>query len=1353
MSDKRANLTSVIGCIRISWLRSKFGNLLFIVFAILLLSFPNIIPFTQAAAPSWIQVVDSAGSVGWYSSIALDSLGNPHIAYSDLANGHLKYASWSGSDWSIQIVDPSGDVGRFPSLAFDLNDNPHISYYDNAQGDLKYAHWTGASWDIQVIDSVGNVGGYSSLKVDSNSRPHVSYQEITNLDLKYASWTGSNWQIQTVDSSGDTGFFNSLALDPNGNPKISYSAMGSSTLNSSLKFASWTGLNWVIQTIDSTGDVGRFDSLALDKSGNAHISYYDGLNGYLKFASQQGETWNIQVVDNEGDTGDVGWSTSTALDTQNSPHIAYADERNSDIKYAWYNGTAWNIQVINSEGDFCRSPSLALSPDGYPRISYYDALYMHLKYAAVNSEGFPTPLMPSTPTASPTPSPQKNGIQIVESSGADVGRYSSLALDSNNNPHIAYFNFYRLENTSIKYASWTGSDWNIQTVEGNGYVGPFPSLAIDSHNNPNIIYRNGAMLKYALWIGSSWSFQQVGSPGEYGSANSLVLDSNDNLRLSYQETTHSQLKYASLTSQGWTLETVDANGTSVGNYNSLALDTQGNPYIAYMASLPAVGLKYANYNDSAWRTETVDAGGSGTGFTPSIAVDSTGRIHIAYFSFISGTSNCYLKYAVSSGSGWTITNVDSGNGTGQGTSLALDSHGNPHISYYDSGNNQLRYAYWNGSAWNIRIIDSVGSVGQCSSLAMDRNDQAHISYYDSTKKDLKYVHIVDPNIFPPKQSTTISPSPTPRSTSSPQPSSTPFPSSSGPVLGLIRIMSDGTVQGTNKIQRNGNTYTLTDDIICGLNDTFGPLKPCIIVMRDNAVIDGAGHTIQSNGTGLGIFMRGVQGVTIKNLNLKGFVGGISSYIMNPAAPLETLQKKTTSCQIINNDIDVLNSQTFWYSELSGYGIYVEFADNTIISGNIIKTQDSSRGIYIGNCGSTTITDNKLIGCGLNICTLNQRTISGNTIDGKPIVFLDRKSNQTIDRAEQILLYGCSQITVKNIYPFASYSSTIQLEETTGSTVTDCSGNIALKNSHNNSIYQNTPHTIVLSGSNGNKIYSNKISGSGQCIIISASSHNDIYQNNLLDSKTSPEAATLNYQGKNPDGIQFAYSDTGDSQYNNIYQNNIINHGVGIECYRFSKNNIHQNIIENCNNAISLQASDNNIFENKIANCKFAISICGSNNAVYHNNFINNTAPVSVSDQTLFTSDIITAYSTNNTFDQGYPSGGNYWSSFQGIDTNGDGISETPYKIDNKNIDHYPFMQPLNLNISTSSLPSDDPASSRSLPLIGSSLSQEQAPTSTSTTTTNTPEPTISTISLILLLPILITIILVTIKKRFFADDA
>ena len=69
----------------------------------------------------------------------------------------------------------------------------------------------------------------------------------------------------------------------------------------------------------------------------------------------------------------------------------------------------------------------------------------------------------------------------------------------------------------------------------------------------------------------------------------------------------------------------------------------------------------------------------------------------------------------------------------------------------------------------------------------------------------------------------------------------------------------------------------------------------------------------------------------------------------------------------------------------------------------------------------------------------------------------------------------------------------------------------------------------------------------------------------------------------------------------------------------------------------------------------------SNNKIYHNNLITHRMYI---------------YNSTNTWDDGYPSGGNYWSDYPpSRDTNGDGIGEQSYELlsttNNTNIDRYP----------------------------------------------------------------------------------
>ncbi len=77
----------------------------------------------------------------------------------------------------------------------------------------------------------------------------------------------------------------------------------------------------------------------------------------------------------------------------------------------------------------------------------------------------------------------------------------------------------------------------------------------------------------------------------------------------------------------------------------------------------------------------------------------------------------------------------------------------------------------------------------------------------------------------------------------------------------------------------------------------------------------------------------------------------------------------------------------------------------------------------------------------------------------------------------------------------------------------------------------------------------------------------------------------------------------------------------------------------------------------------------SNNTIYHNNFIDNTQQVYI---------LKSGY--GNLWDDGYPSGGNYWSDYEerypnATEIDDSGIWDTPYVIDENNQDNYPLMEP------------------------------------------------------------------------------
>jgi hypothetical protein len=363
------------------------------------------VPVVQA--PTWtIQTVDSSiNDVGWFTSIALDSTGKPHISYYDDTDEDIQYAKWTGSTWSLETADTCTYnllEGYGTSIALDSNNNPHITY---ERGALMYAKKIGSTWYIEDVDhGILNwgCGAFSSIKLDSNNYPHISHVDRGSLNVKYAQWTGSNWLLESVQGSGYSGFYlTSLALDSNDKPHMTfYHGMGSEPLT----YAHKTGATWQTEVVASgIGDT-LFDvshSIALDSANRPHICYNDASTGNLKYMKWTGTSWAVETID--WSLNEYSAYCSMALDYKDRPHISYYDQQNRNLKYAWWTGSSWSVETVDSPGFVGEYTSIAVNnADGSVHISYYDETNGNLKYATTKIFTPPGPyLLPGAIASTP----------------------------------------------------------------------------------------------------------------------------------------------------------------------------------------------------------------------------------------------------------------------------------------------------------------------------------------------------------------------------------------------------------------------------------------------------------------------------------------------------------------------------------------------------------------------------------------------------------------------------------------------------------------------------------------------------------------------------------------------------------------------------------------------------------------------------------------------------------------------------------------------------------------------------------------------------------------------------------------
>ncbi|PVX23662.1 MAG: hypothetical protein CW716_11635 [Candidatus Bathyarchaeum sp.] len=390
------------------------------------------------------------------------------------------------------------------------------------------------------------------------------------------------------------------------------------------------------------------------------------------------------------------------------------------------------------------------------------------------------------------------------------------------------------------------------------------------------------------------------------------------------------------------------------------------------------------------------------------------------------------------------------------------------------------------------------------------------------------------------------------------------------------------------------------------------------------------------------------------------------------------------------------------------GIHLESSSNSIIVGNSVES--SWGGIILKDSGNNILRDNSVlnVSAGFKVSGgelsefLNDVDFS-NTIDGNAIHYLVDQKDLTINPStypnlDFVILVRCTNIVVEN-FQFTNAHVGIHLAYTDESTIMGniiTGSSVRLDYSSHNLLVNNTA-AIHLESS-----HYNRIANSSCGLDLRRSSYNIITGNNVsrrsfginLSFSSSDNHIEGNDIAYNTDGVFFY-----EAGYNNTILGNNITHsgdsGIWVEGTSPTSDYIRiigNNITDSARWGILMRSSyGNTIVGNYIANNQNGIQISGDNgqkchvvgnhianneegiriltqfgSEYYHNSLINNTLQVYCGSRSL----------SEQTWDNGYPSGGNYWSDYTGVDADNDGIGDTPYTIYENNDDNYPLMAPL-----------------------------------------------------------------------------
>jgi hypothetical protein len=729
-----------------------------------------------------ISVVDSFAGYspdGSRISIAFDPVGFLYAAYYECGTydpstgmcsaGNLKYATNKWGLWRSYSIESLADTGWNPSLFVDRFGIGHVSFYNADEAVLKYAVILKEVLDTAskkqktvtvTVDDVGDVGKYSSIYVDDSEHAYIVYYDVTMDKVKIAVrsaglvqgssglWLKKDiFQNQSLNHEGN---FLNVVVDQVNSPNKIYACFWDEVSEDLLfagtectKTATSEDLNCDLidgmdddddgqASIDSGGtdcnddDISVYAGKTTDTI-NGKDENCDGIDGIDndKDGVAQNATSFYDCDDNDPLRNSLKDETCSNNDENCNGSIDEGCDNDGD-KYCDHNmpavftgSTPPNVCINSSQsadgmGDDCNDTKKLVNPGQYDLVDGTCESFAEFTRYPIKQSG-------------------------------DAGMFSSIAVDSSNFLHIAYF---ESSPSSVYYASNKTGDWQKDLIEGtSGYTDV--SIAMDTNKKAHISYiaEMGAYLHYATDRSGSWEISRIDSTGTGARDSAIALDSINNVHISflYSQPDYN-LKYATNKTGQWRIQTIDT--LIITNKSSIAVDKNGFVHISYNEctdfdemNLECFwgSLKYATDKSGKWEITTLESN-VGAGTDSSIKTDSHNFVHIAYsgYPFI-------VKYATNNElicsnpvNGWCTDSLFWDNG--YYPSLFLDSQDIIHISYFDNNVWDLMYVFGISGYWMEKTVDPNldPSSWVKSSVAVGNDGKVHFSYYDNLNQDLRY---------------------------------------------------------------------------------------------------------------------------------------------------------------------------------------------------------------------------------------------------------------------------------------------------------------------------------------------------------------------------------------------------------------------------------------------------------------------------------------------------------------------------------------------------------------------------------------------------------------------------------------
>jgi len=411
--------------------------------------------------------------------------------------------------------------------------------------------------------------------------------------------------------------------------------------------------------------------------------------------------------------------------------------------------------------------------------------------------------------------------------------------------------------------------------------------------------------------------------------------------------------------------------------------------------------------------------------------------------------------------------------------------------------------------------------------------------------------------------------------------------------GTIRVRSDGSVEPPDApLQRVGDTYLLLADV-----EAVGD---GIVIERAGAVLEGGGRAIRGSGSGRGVVLVNAPSAAVMWLAISGFEYGI---VVN----------SSSGCLVAGNRV---------VEGRVGIGLWGSL--NCSVEGNVVE--GSMVGVFLEGSGGASIANNELVGTGIYVRRSYGNRVAGNTVNGKPLIYLEGVSGREIaGSAGQVVLVRCMDLRVAGLF-IANTSVGVLLSECEGVELfkvftANCTIGIDIWNS--------TRCKVALSGASGCEVGLRLTHSSENLIDLFKGASNSF--GIFLDSSAGNRITRCSVEGCKQVGIALRLS---------------------------SGNTFETCIVASNARGISLYRSDGNLFKGNAVwrnGCGVAIN-ASSGNLLFDNEFVENRLHALLMD------------AGSNSWDDG--SRGNFWSDLWETAKSGKPLG--PYSLGEGNVDRHPL---------------------------------------------------------------------------------